>query len=147
MFYHHTATNILIILIYVDDILITGSHYSHIATIIRQLHQQFVLRDLGNIHYFLGVKVQRSGTSFLLSQATYIRDILSRLNLQHLKATPTLITTSISSQISDDLPFSNPPLYRSTIGSLHYVLLTRPDITFAINKLSQHSHVALMSHW
>lgn len=88
MFYYRTKHQFLIPLVYVDDILLTGSS-SHILDQFLRLHQKFVIRDLGDVYFFLGIQITRSSHSFLLSQATYANDLLTRLSLIHLKSAPT----------------------------------------------------------
>ena len=67
LFFHHTATDLLIILIYVDDILITGSSTTQVFSFIKHLNNTFTLRDLGNLNYFLGVEVTSQLDSLHLS--------------------------------------------------------------------------------
>ena len=57
MFIHHTASHFLILLIYVDDILLTDSNSSHVSSFVSRLHATFALRDLDDLHYFLGIEV------------------------------------------------------------------------------------------
>lgn len=57
------------------------------------------------------------------------------------------MTNESTSSSSSQTALVDPSLYRSTIGSLHYLLLTRPDITFAIDNLSQHCQTPIVAHW
>ena len=69
--------NIIFVLIYVDDILVTGSDANHISCLLQQLNSVFAIKDLGNLHYFLGIEVLPFPNGLLLSQRKYIRDIFS----------------------------------------------------------------------
>lgn len=76
MFVQYFETDILLILVYVDDILITGSNFTHIEAVIQHLNSDFALKDLGEFSYFLGVEVILSVEGLHLSQTKYIGDIL-----------------------------------------------------------------------
>jgi hypothetical protein len=76
LFVFHQGSVHLYFLIYVDDILLTGTPISHIASVITQLHQVFTLKDLGNLSFFLGIQVVQSSQGLHLRQAKYISDLL-----------------------------------------------------------------------
>ena len=80
--------------------------------------------------------MQRSLIGLHLSQQQYIADILTRTNMQLAK--PSSSPMSAASPLSkfDGTSMSDPSLFRSTVGALHYLSLTRPDIAFAVNKVS-----------
>ena len=67
LFFCHTSTNTLILLVYVDDILVTSSCSSMVDDLISYLHNKFFIRDLGHISYFLGIKVHRNTSTLHLS--------------------------------------------------------------------------------
>jgi len=92
------------ILIYVDDILFTGTSTSHIASVIAKLQQVFKLKDLGNLSYFLGIQAVRSSQGLHLRQAKYISDLLSRSKMMGAK------------------PFSSPCLAGSKMSTRYYSL-------------------------
>ncbi|KAH9738248.1 reverse transcriptase Ty1/copia-type domain-containing protein [Citrus sinensis] len=144
---HHCERDIVMVLIYVDDILVTGSNTVSIEKVIKQLGSEFGLKDLGDFSYFLGLEVTPSVEGLHLSQTKYICDILSKANMLGSKSCTTPI--SVSKKLRKDLgnPFENLSLYRSIIGSLQYVTLTRPEITFTVSNLSQFLAVHTVLHW
>ncbi|XP_049350413.1 uncharacterized protein LOC125815055 [Solanum verrucosum] len=73
------------VLVYVDDLIITGSDSDFITTFIYILDQQFSLKDLGSLNYFLGIEVSPSSNGIILSQSRYIRDLLCRTNMADAK--------------------------------------------------------------
>ena len=76
----------IFILIYVDDILVTGSSLVVVQEFIKQLGLSFALKDLGSLHYFLGIEVSwLKDNSIHLSQAKYIKDLLRRTNMNNSK--------------------------------------------------------------
>ncbi|KAH9766800.1 retrovirus-related pol polyprotein from transposon RE1 [Citrus sinensis] len=147
LFIKHAGTDILLILIYVDDILVTGSNSKLIGNVIQQLNSEFALKDLWDFHYFLGIEVTPSVQGIHLSQTKYIGDILQRANMLDSKGCVTPMSTSKKLHKDKGAAFENPSLYRSIVGSLQYVLLTRPDLAFTVNKLSQFLSAPTILHW
>ncbi|KAA3479988.1 Retrovirus-related Pol polyprotein from transposon TNT 1-94 [Gossypium australe] len=97
--------------------------------------------DMGGLHYFLGIEVTRSSSGCLhLCQTKYIRDILARTSMINAKSvhTPMVSSSTLSKEDGDQL--ENPTKYRSLAGALQCVLLTRPDIAYAVNKICQFMH-------
>lgn len=97
--------------------------------------------------YFLGVEVLSHPSGLLLSQRRYIDDLLARTKMTDAKpvATPMPTTPSLTLLVSTTL--SDPSEYRTVIGSLQYLSMTRPDIAYAVNKLSQFMHRPTTEHW
>ena len=97
----------------------------------------FALKDLGDLHYFLEIEIYCDETGLYLTQTKYIKDLLKKSNMEHLKRYPTPMAVGKPISKLDGEPMSNPFVYRSAVGVLQYLTNTRPDITFAVNKLSQ----------
>ena len=146
LFVHSSDNGIIYLLLYVDDIVLTGSNASLIDTFIHKLQQEFSMKDLGNLHYFLGLEVTQSSQGLFLSQVKYARDILIRAELHDSKpiATPMIVSHHLT---SDGPLFHSPTIYRSLVGSLQYLTITRPDITHAVNSVSQFMHAPRESHF
>lgn len=145
----HTSKGVqLFALVYVDDILITGSSPSLIQDLINKLNKEFALTKMGRPDYFLGLefKYLPSG-SVLLSQCKYIRDLLSKAAMTDCKgiATPMASTTKLSKIGSDSVQDSHQ--YRSIVGALQYLTLTRPEIAYSVNKVCQFLANPLTTHW
>jgi histone deacetylase 1/2 len=140
------ADHTTFLLIYVDDIIITGSDNKFLEAFISQLNLVFSLKDLGNLHYFLGIEVHRDSSGMYLKQTKYIRDLLKKFNMENASSCPTPMVTGRQFTIEGE-PMSNPTLYRQAIGALQYLTNTRPDIAFAVNKLSQYMGSPTTDHW
>ena len=137
LFYSHKHGRMLLLLVYVDDILITGDSQADVQQVIDALHTQFALKTLGSVHYFLVFEVLRTPLGLHLSQAKYAVDLLHKTNMAAAKSCSTPMCLSNNLSLFDSEPFSQPSVYRSTIGALQYLTLTRPDLAFYVNKLSQ----------
>ncbi|XP_060669859.1 uncharacterized mitochondrial protein AtMg00810-like [Ziziphus jujuba] len=137
----------VLFLMYVDDIIISGSNFSFIEKLIKGSNSEFSLKDLGALHYFLGIEVHCYSTGFILSQAKYIRNLLTETRMTQAKSVPTpmRIGNQLSAHEGDLL--TNLEEYRSIVGALQYLTITRPEITFSVNKLCQFVHSPITSHW
>jgi histone deacetylase 1/2 len=140
------ADHTTFLLIYVDDIIITGSNNKSLEAFISQLNLAFSLKDLGNLHYFLGIEVYRDNSGMYLKQTKYIRDLLKKFNMENASSCPTPMVTGRQFTAEGEL-MSNPTHYRQAIGALQYLTNTRPDIAFAVNKLSQYMSSPTIDHW
>jgi histone deacetylase 1/2 len=136
------------VLIYVNDILITGSSSQLINDLINKLDAQFALKRLGQVDYFLGLEVHHlpSG-ALLLNQSKYIRDLLCKADMEDSNpiGSPMVSSCRLSKFGTDSM--ADPSLYRSVVGALQYATLTRPDIAFSVNKVFQFMAHPLDTHW
>jgi len=132
-------------LVYVDDILITGSNSAALRDCIADLDRSFALKTLGSVNYFLGFEVYRDHTGLYLNQSKYVWYLLENASMQDCKPCSTPMAAGTSLTDDGDL-FSQPMLYRTLIGSLQYLTYTRPDIAFTVNKLSQFMTAPKMQH-
>jgi hypothetical protein len=140
--YHSTDVHIFI-LVYVDDLIITGTHHCFINQLITSLKKDFSMKDLGSLNYFLGIKVDRDSTGIHLTQSKYIVDVLHRSKMAGAKPSSTPIASGSKLVAS----YCDPTEYRSIVGALQYCTLTRPKISFAVNQLCQYMHSPTTSHW
>lgn len=107
---------ILYLLVYVDDIILTGNHTSTICNFISRLKKEFSITDLGRLNYFLGLEVSYTDSSLFLSQSKYAYDILTRAHLLDAKPVGTPLSTA-AHFTTQGTPFSDPTLYRSLVGA------------------------------
>ena len=91
------------------------------------MHQNFQLKDLGPQHYFLGIEVLRTSSNLLLHQSKYTEELLTRARMAESKTAPIPMVVRQPST-SDNRLFDNLTLYRSIVGGLHYLVVTRTDI-------------------
>jgi hypothetical protein len=99
--------------------------------IIAALRREFSMTDMGPIHHFLGVNVQRQHDSLFLSQRQYMLDILDRAGMLNCKPCSTPVDTHAKLS-ADGVAVADPTSYRSIAGALQYLTFTRPDIAYAV---------------
>lgn len=137
----------ILLLVYVDDIIITGNNSPSIQDFISVLARRFSLKDLGPLHYFLGVEVVPCPQGLLLSQQRYIADLLARTKMTDARPVATPLATSPILTLQSGTTLTDPTEFRAVVGSLQYLSLTRPDIAYVVNKLSQYMHRPTTDHW
>jgi hypothetical protein len=147
LFICRTSLYTIYVLIYVDDIIITSSSNLAIDNLLHNLKSDFVVKHLGPLKFFLGIEVIPNPNGVLLSQQRYIKDILSRTKMLEAKPVNTPIASFTNLSTHEGEPFPDHTLFRSTVGALQYLSITRPDIAFAVNKLSQFMHKPTQIHW
>lgn len=107
------------VLVYVDDILITGSSLFFSNSLKHLLHKEFALKDLGLLKYFLGIEVSYNPDgSMHLSQRKYIQDLLVKANMHKAKPINTPMVSGLKLTKQGANLMSNPTLYRSIVGAL-----------------------------
>ncbi|CAL2268722.1 unnamed protein product [Prunus armeniaca] len=146
-FVYHHGSIVAYFLVYVDDLIVTGSDKLFITKFLDTLAQRFSLKDLGSLHFFLGVEVIPTRSGLFLSQHKYIRDLLIRAHMEGAKDVSTPLSTTTTLVLNDGATPTDATLFRSLISGLQYLSLTRPDIAFAVNKLSQFMYWPSELHW
>uniref|UniRef100_A0A5B6ZV70 Integrase catalytic domain-containing protein n=1 Tax=Davidia involucrata TaxID=16924 RepID=A0A5B6ZV70_DAVIN len=137
VFFKKTSTGIVILVVYVDDIVITGSDKEGIQTLIHHLGLSFLTKDLGKLRYFLGIEVARSKAGISLSQRKYTLDILKETG--YLGSKPVATSMDVNLKLFLDMGdlVDDPEMYRRLVGKLIYLTITRPDISYAVSIVSQ----------
>lgn len=110
---------------------------------------EFAIKDLGCLHYFLGIEVVPNSTSVQLLQSKYIAELLQHANMAecHPVSTPMSTTDKLSKDGGTPLNDCDATQYRSVVGGLLYLTITRPDIAFAVSKVCQYLHEPSDAHW
>ncbi|XP_052724064.1 uncharacterized mitochondrial protein AtMg00810-like [Vigna angularis] len=137
LFIKRTPTSFTALLVYVDDIVLTGDSMMEINCIKELLHNRFRIKNLGELKYFLGLEVARSRKGIHLCQRKYALDILEETRMLGCKPSSTPFLSDTSTLYKLDSYLDDPSPYRRLIGKLLYLTNTRPDLCFTVNLLSQ----------
>jgi hypothetical protein len=143
----------VILVLYVDDLFLTGKEHL-IAQTKRELSIEFEMKDLGLMHYFIGLEVWQKLGEIFLSQSKYAVDVLRRFGMMDCKFMSIPVISNMK-KLNDQATGSDPEdptVYRQIIGSLMFLVHTRPNICYAVNALSQfmyepnHIHMLVVKH-
>ena len=137
VFYHHTFTGQCIsLIVYVDDIVITGSDQTGIQKLKQHLFNRFQTKDLGKLKYFLSIEVVQSNSGVVISQRKYTLDILTDTGMLDCKLVYTPIDLNVKLLPAQGEPLQDPGRYRRLVGKLNYLIITPPDIYFLVSVVS-----------
>ena len=151
-----TTGGMVIILVYVDDLLITGNNEVLIQEAKDILHHNFKMKNLGELRYFLGIEFARSKKGILMNERRYALELVAECGLSGGKVTTTpleqnqkLTSLEYDKQfnLTNDAELDDRRVYQRLIGRLLYLAMTRPDISFAVQHLSQFMHAPKKSHY
>ncbi|KAK9078942.1 hypothetical protein SSX86_003001 [Deinandra increscens subsp. villosa] len=134
-------------LVYVDDVIITGNSPEFVSEVVSRLHSRFALKDLGIISNFLGIEATTHNNVLHLSQQRYLLELLQRTGLSQCKPLSTPVSSGQQLSKHTGVLLPDPSEYRSTVGALQYLVLTRPEIAYAVNKASQFLQNPTDRHW
>ena len=148
VFYHHIYTRQCIYLIvFIDDIVVTGSDQDDIQKLKQYLFSHFQRKDLGNLKYFLGIEVVRSNFRVVVSQRKYTLDILADTGMLDCKPVNTPIDSNVKLVSGKGESLQDPGRYRRLVGKLNYLIITHSDISFPMSVVSQFLQSPCHSHW
>lgn len=136
MFYKWHGGHILLALVYVD-LIITGSNSYIVLQVIFYMQHTFAPKDLGELNYFLSIQFTKTEKAIHLSQAKYIADLLVKHHMDKRSPCQTPMATCHHLIKNSSAAINNASQYKSIIGALEYVTLTRLEIAFSVDKLSQ----------
>jgi len=138
---------ILIVVLYVDDLIFTGSDDFLIADFKQVMKNEFEVNELGLLRYFLGIEVKHTENGIFISHAKYVAHILERSKMQKNKLAPTPTITGLNLRKEDFGSNVNLTLYKSMIGSLMYLTAIRPDIMYAVSLVLRFMETWKETHW
>ena len=138
LFIRHIGNVYLAVLVYVDDILIVGNSESAITAFKDVLKSAFKLRDLGPAKYFLGFEIAHNHTGISLNQRKYTLELLEEAGYLGCKPLSVPMEPNLKMSASSGTALPDASVYRRLVGRMLYLTHTRPDITYAVHKLSQY---------
>ncbi|GJW15536.1 indole-3-acetic acid-amido synthetase GH3.17, partial [Tanacetum coccineum] len=135
-----------VVLVYVDDLIITGDCEEEVLQTKKNLSVRFQMKELGHLKHFLGLEVHQSEDGMVLHQQKYSRDLLKKFGMANSKpnSTPMELNSKMCAYEGHDL--EDATMYRQLVGSLIYLTITRPDISFAVGVMSRYMQNPKKSH-
>jgi Reverse transcriptase (RNA-dependent DNA polymerase) len=146
MFYRKYDDKIPILIIYVDDMIITGNDIEEIQHLESQLSKEFEMKNLGGLKYFLGIEVSRNEKGIFLSQRKYVLDLLTEVGMLDCKPADTPMIQNTKLEMNPSQVSTNKERYQRLVGKLIYLSHTRPDIAYAVGVVSQFMHAPGEEH-
>lgn len=147
MFYRHSDEGrVTILIVYVDDIIITGNDDAEIRRLKGVLAADFEIKDLGKLKYFLGMEVARSKEGIVVSQRKYTLDLLKEVGMLGSKPAAVPIDPNHKIGMFEGGKDVDRESYQRLVGKLIYLSHTRPDISFSVSVVSQFMHAPKEEH-
>ena len=140
LFVYIHGSDVIYLLLYVDDMLLTSNNDKLIGKLMVTLQSTFRMKDMGSVHYFLGIEVRAHDEGLFLCQEKYTKDLLEIAGMAGCDPMPTPLPLQLDRVVGHDELFLEPTYFRSLAGKLQYLTLTRPDIQFAVNYVCQKMH-------
>ena len=127
LFFFRRGKIVMFMLVYVDDIIVASSSQDATVALLADLRRDFALKDLGDLHYFLGIEVKKVKDGILLTQEKYFMDILKRAGMINCKVSNMPLSTSekLSKEGGEPLGAEESTRHRSMVGALQYLNLDK----------------------
>ena len=128
----------LIVGVYVDDLLITGTSVSNIFKLKGEMSREFDMSDLGKLSYYLGLEVDQSNGCIEITQTPYAKKLLQKAGMSECNAVKYPMEHKLQFDADKTGEPVNPTYYKSLVGGLRYLVYTRPDIAYAVGIVSRY---------
>jgi len=137
LFTRTKGSSFIALLVYVDDIVIASNNVEEVSALTIFLNSVFSLKDLGPLKYFLGLEVAHSAKGIVISQRKYALEVLEDYGVLGAKPVFFPMDPNLKLSRTNGELLSNPSSYRRLVGRLVYLTITRPDLPFSVQILSQ----------
>ena len=147
VYFKRSFAGVIFVAVYVDDILISGSDPAPIMALKAHLHNLFNIKDLGLMHYFLGIEISYLPSAVAMTQKKFAQELLldSKLDFSSTSPkTPLPLTLKLFPDVG--IPLEDAEYYRCMVGKLNFLSNTRPDLSYTVQTLSQFMQRPCDSH-
>jgi hypothetical protein len=145
-FIYQRGKDIVCLLLYVDDIVLTAFTVDLLQRTITTLQRKFTMKDLGPLHHFLGITAERQPQGLFLHQRQYAIKILKWAGMSDCKPCSTPVDTKTKLSEDDGLPITDTVSYWSLTGALQYLAFSRSDIAYVVQQVYLHMHTPREPH-
>ena len=146
LYYLHTPHKWILLILYVDDIFITGNDSSHIQTICDQLQSKYQMTLLGAIQKYIGIEFLSTDQGLYLHQAAYIHHLLLESQMAQSNPSHTPLQQNVKLLPDMQSPLTDPTPYRRLVGKLIFLTNTRPDITHVVHQVARFMQTPQIAH-
>ncbi|GJX04240.1 putative ribonuclease H-like domain-containing protein [Tanacetum coccineum] len=146
LFIRRDTGDIMLVQVYVDDIIFGSRKKSLCTEFEKMMHKKFQMSSIGELTFFLGLQVKQKEDGIFISQDKYVTEILKKFSFTNVKTASTPIETQKPLLTNEDGEEVDIYLYRSMIGSLMYLIYSRPDIMFAVCACARYQVNPKVSH-
>ena len=137
---HSESGGVTVLLVYVDDIILTGDDRREQQILSQCLAKEFEIKTLGKLKYFLGIEVANSRKGIFISQQKYIIDLLKEIGKTACKPVSTHVEPSLKLGNAEEDVVLDKEMYQRLVGRLIYLSHTRPDIAYGVSLINQFMH-------
>ncbi|KAF2318838.1 hypothetical protein GH714_011074 [Hevea brasiliensis] len=138
--------DVTVVGVYVDDLILTGSNGKHIESFKQEMMRMFEMSDLGLLSYYLGIEVKQTPDCISLCQAGYASKILEKTGMLNCNSSRVPMEPKCKLKKQDGEPFVDATEYRRIIGSLRYLVNTRPDLAYSVGVVSRYMDTPTVTH-
>jgi hypothetical protein len=139
--------NLIVISLYVDDLLVTGSDTGVVQQFKCQMMEAFEMTDYGEMSFFFGIEIQQQEKGIFVGRFKYAKEVLKKFNMANCKFVNTPLMQNKKLSKNDGTTKVDEDLYRSLISCLMYLTATRPDILYSVSLLSSFMHCTSEVHF
>ncbi|GJS52936.1 putative ribonuclease H-like domain-containing protein [Tanacetum coccineum] len=132
--------------VYVDDIIFGSTNKELCSEFEKLMHDKFWMSSVGELKFFLGLQVKQREDGIFISQDKYVAEILRKFGFTYVRTDSTPMDTEKPLLMDSDGDDVDVYLYRSMIGSLMYLISSRPDIMFAVCECARFQVTPKVSH-
>ncbi|KAG6466920.1 hypothetical protein ZIOFF_075291 [Zingiber officinale] len=137
----------VIVLLYVDDIILTGSNYAEVTRLQEELSLRFDMKKLGELSNFLGLQIENLDKGIYVSQFSYAKRLIEKFGLIDGKKRSTPLDVNTRLRRDEGTCLSDPRPFRTLVGSLIYLTITRSDIAFSVGMVSRYMQEPRKPHF
>ena len=137
----------LIVGVFVDDLIISGPCVRDIQQFKSEMKTKFSVSDLDLLSYYMGIEVKQEGNGITLSQSAYANKILEFAGMMNCNASASPMDSRLKLYKRMEDEVVRPTKYRSLIGSLRYLVNTKPDMAYALGDVSRYMEAPSQAHW
>ncbi|CAL2241350.1 unnamed protein product [Prunus armeniaca] len=144
---NNSQGSFMIVSLYVDDLIFTGSNLDMLNEYKLSMMREFEMTNLGELHYFLGIEVYQSKKGIFISQESYAKEVLKKFRMENANPISTPCVTGLKLSKDGEGKLVNSTMFRSLVGNLMYLTVTRPDIMFSVSLVSRFMEKPYSNHW